>query len=71
MAFAFVSLWIAVGFAAMGRRWMTAAAFPAAFLYFFVPLPDSVVPNARDWVQAGLFGSCVVVISNYGHTESA
>jgi len=43
IAFAFVSLWIGIGFATMGRRWMAAAAFPVAFLYFMVPLPDSLV----------------------------
>lgn len=42
-ALAFVCFVIAVGFLAMGRRWMAACAFPAAFLFFMVPLPDRAV----------------------------
>jgi exosortase C (VPDSG-CTERM-specific) len=31
------------GFLFLGRRWMAAAAFPMAFLFFLVPLPDAAV----------------------------
>ncbi|MES2467124.1 MAG: exosortase/archaeosortase family protein [Verrucomicrobiota bacterium] len=35
-------LW-AGGFLFLGRKWMAAAAFPAAFLLFMIPLPDAAV----------------------------
>lgn len=35
-------LW-AGGFLFLGRKWMAAAAFPAAFLIFMIPLPDAAV----------------------------
>lgn len=40
MAAAFVSLVTAGGFLFLGARWMSAAAFPFAFLVFMIPLPD-------------------------------
>lgn len=40
---AYVSLVSAGGFLFLGRRWMAAAAFPMAFLFFLVPLPDAAV----------------------------
>lgn len=43
MTLAFVSLAAAGGFLFLGARWMAAAAFPAAFLIFMVPLPDVAV----------------------------
>ena len=43
MALAFVSFVAAGGFLFLGSRWMAAAAFPAAFLIFLVPLPDAAV----------------------------
>lgn len=42
MALSFVCFLAAGGFVFLGRRWMTAAAFPFAFLVFMVPLPDSI-----------------------------
>ena len=47
IAFSFVSFVIAGGFLFLGRKWMTDAAFPFAFLIFMVPLPDGVV----DWLE--------------------
>jgi exosortase C (VPDSG-CTERM-specific) len=42
-AFSFVCLLAMGGFLFLGRKWMTAAAFPFAFLIFMVPLPDAIV----------------------------
>lgn len=43
MTFGFVCSLAAAGFLILGKNWMRAAAFPVAFLIFFVPLPDAVV----------------------------
>jgi exosortase C (VPDSG-CTERM-specific) len=43
IAFAFVCLLVAGGFAFLGKQWMRAAAFPVVFLFFLVPLPDRAV----------------------------
>ena len=40
---AYVSAIAAGGFLFLGSRWMAAAAFPMAFLFFIVPLPDAAV----------------------------
>jgi exosortase C (VPDSG-CTERM-specific) len=40
---AYVALVLAGGFLFLGRAWMTAAAFPAVFLFFMAPLPDAAV----------------------------
>jgi exosortase C (VPDSG-CTERM-specific) len=48
-ALAFVCFLVAGGFLFVGRKWMAAAAFPFAFLLFFVPMPDVV----RDWLETG------------------
>src|SRR5467141_474838 len=42
MALSFVCFVGAGGFFFLGRKWMTAAAFPFAFLIFMVPMPDRV-----------------------------
>jgi exosortase C (VPDSG-CTERM-specific) len=42
-AFSFVCLIATGGFLFLGRKWMTAAVFPFAFLIFMVPLPDGIV----------------------------
>ena len=42
LTFSFVSLFTAGGFLFLGRKWMTAAIFPFAFLIFIVPLPGAV-----------------------------
>lgn len=43
LAFSYVSLMVAGGFLFFGSKWMRAAAFPVAFLFFLVPLPDAAV----------------------------
>jgi len=50
MAFAFVCFLIAGGFLFLGQKWMVAASFPAAFLFFVVPLPDGVL----EWMETSL-----------------
>jgi exosortase C (VPDSG-CTERM-specific) len=47
LTLAFVSAVAAGGFLFLGSKWMAAAAFPAAFLIFMVPLPDAAV----DWLE--------------------
>src|SRR4029077_13160177 len=42
MALSFVGFLAAGGFFFLGRKWMTAAAFPVAFLIFIVPMPDAM-----------------------------
>src|SRR5882724_5769243 len=42
MALSFVCFLAAGGFFLLGRKWMTAAAFPFAFLIFMVPMPDAM-----------------------------
>jgi exosortase C (VPDSG-CTERM-specific) len=42
MALSFVCFLAAGGFFFLGRKWMTAAAFPFAFLIFIVPMPDAM-----------------------------
>jgi exosortase C (VPDSG-CTERM-specific) len=42
MALSFVCLLAGGGFLFLGRKWMTAAAFPFAFLIFIVPMPDAM-----------------------------
>ena len=46
---AYVSVVAAGGFLFLGSRWMAAAAFPVAFLFFLVPLPDAAV----HWLERG------------------
>ena len=43
MALAYVNFVATGGFLLLGSKWMTAAAFPIAFLIFLVPLPDRAV----------------------------
>jgi exosortase C (VPDSG-CTERM-specific) len=42
MTLSFVCFFATGGFFFLGRKWMTAAAFPFAFLIFMVPMPDRV-----------------------------
>jgi len=42
-AFSFVCLALAGAGLFLGRKWIAAAAFPIAYLFFMVPLPDGVV----------------------------
>ncbi len=48
MTLSFVCFIWAGGFLFLGRTWMVAAAFPMAFLIFFVPLPDGLV-EMLEW----------------------
>jgi exosortase C (VPDSG-CTERM-specific) len=41
--FSLVCLVVGGGFLFLGRKWMAAVAFPAGFLFFTVPLPDTLV----------------------------
>lgn len=43
MALSFICFLTTGGFLFLGRNWMSAAAFPIAFLLFIVPLPDGAV----------------------------
>jgi exosortase C (VPDSG-CTERM-specific) len=54
---AYVALVLAGGFLFLGPSWMAAAAFPAAFLFFLVPVPDAVV---RVVENASVLGSAEV-----------
>ncbi len=47
MVLSFVFFLAAAGFLILGRLWMTAAAFPFAFLIFIVPMPEGMV-NALE-----------------------
>jgi exosortase C (VPDSG-CTERM-specific) len=50
LSFSFVCFLAVAGFLFLGRRWMAAAGFPFAFLFFLVPLPDRAV----DWLETVL-----------------
>lgn len=50
--FSFLCFLAAGGFAFLGRRWMAAVAFPAAFLIFMLPLPDAVVIGFENFLMA-------------------
>lgn len=52
--FAYVCVVLAGGFVFTGAKWMVAAAFPSAFLFFLVPLPDALVHTIEN---ALVFGS--------------
>lgn len=49
-AFSYVCLLIAGALLTLGGKWMMAIAFPVAFLYFIVPLPDAAV----NWLETAL-----------------
>ena len=51
MALSFVCFLAAGGFFFLGRRWMTAAAFPFAFLIFIVPMPDAMADTLETASQ--------------------
>lgn len=53
MSFAYVCLVAALVFSFLGRRWMAAAVFPVAFLFFMVPLPDALVATLEAASQRG------------------
>ena len=43
MILSFLCLLLAGGFLFLGGKWIRAAAFPIAFLYFMIPMPDGMV----------------------------
>ena len=43
MTFSFLCLLVSGGFFFLGGQWMSAAAFPVAFLVFMIPMPDAMV----------------------------
>ena len=49
-AFSYLSLLISGAILILGGRWMATIAFPIAFLYFIVPLPDAAV----NWLETAL-----------------
>src|SRR5207237_7201013 len=51
MALSFVCLLAAGGFLFPERKWMTAAAFPSAFLIFIVPMPDAMADTLETASQ--------------------
>ena len=53
VAFSFVTLLIAGGFLFLGRAWMSAVCFPIAFLYFMVPLPETLVHGLETALKLG------------------
>ncbi len=66
MAFAFVCWMVAGGFAILGGRWMRAAAFPMAFMLFFVPLPDAAVELLETASKLGSAETTHFFFSAYG-----
>lgn len=48
MAFSSVCFLAAGGFFFLGRKWMAAAVFPFAFLFFIVPLPNAAADFLRE-----------------------
>jgi exosortase C (VPDSG-CTERM-specific) len=48
ITFSFVCLVASGGFLILGAKWMAASAFPFAFLFFMVPLPEAVL----QWLES-------------------
>lgn len=64
IAFSLVCFVIADGFLFFGRDWMRAAAFPMAFLVFFVPMPDPIadyLENASKLASAEVANALFMV----------
>ncbi len=53
IALAVVLLVIAGGFLFRGLTWMKAVAFPAAFLFFAIPMPDEMATFLENWSKLG------------------
>jgi exosortase C (VPDSG-CTERM-specific) len=51
MTLAFLCFLVAGGFLFLGRSWMAAAAFPVAFLFFLIPMPDAMVDGLETASQ--------------------
>jgi exosortase C (VPDSG-CTERM-specific) len=48
-----ILLVIAGGFLFLGVRWMKRMIFPAAFLFFAVPMPDRMADHLENWSKLG------------------
>ncbi len=46
--FSFLCLLVSGGFFFLGQKWMSAAAFPVAFLFFLIPMPDAMVETLES-----------------------
>ena len=46
--FSFLCLLVSGGFFFLGQKWMSAAAFPVAFLFFLIPMPDAMVETLEN-----------------------
>ncbi len=57
----------AAGFGLLGRVWMTAAAFPFAFLIFMVPMPDGMV-NALETASQHASAAAAELFFRFGNT---
>ena len=53
MTFSFLCLLVAGGFFFLGRKWMAAVAFPVAFLFFLIPMPDAMVDALENASKLG------------------
>ena len=53
MTFSFLCLLVAGGFFFLGRKWMAAVAFPVAFLFFLIPMPDAMVDALENASKVG------------------
>ena len=51
MTLAFLCFLMSGGFFFLGRRWMVAAAFPVAFLFFLIPMPDAMADGLETASQ--------------------
>jgi exosortase C (VPDSG-CTERM-specific) len=51
MTLSFLCFLMAGGFFFLGRSWMAAAAFPVAFLFFLIPMPDAMVDGLETASQ--------------------
>lgn len=51
MILSFLCFLLAGGFFFLGRQWIAAAAFPVAFLYFMIPMPDRMVDTLENASQ--------------------
>ena len=51
MTLSFLCFLMSGGFLFLGRRWMAAAAFPVAFLFFLIPMPDAMVDGLETASQ--------------------
>lgn len=53
MAFSFLCFLVAGGFLFLGRTWMAEAAFPVAFLFFIIPMPDAMADGLETASKLG------------------